>query len=112
VAKKKIIMEISLKANYGYELIFKADNVNVCEDIEERVYPKTAEGKPDFKQPPNRDISTDAMDTIANLFGDMAYYRKADYDSSSLIETLFEKLSETCRADLLERLNNSYEIVE
>ena len=42
-------MEISLKRNFGFELIFKAENVNVCEDIEERIYGKTEDGKTDYK---------------------------------------------------------------
>ena len=41
-------MEITLKRNYGFELIFKAENVNVVEDIEERIYSKNADGKSDF----------------------------------------------------------------
>lgn len=38
-------MKIFLKRNYGYELIFEAENVKVVEDIEDRIYSKTEDGK-------------------------------------------------------------------
>jgi len=38
-------MNITLKRNYGFELIFEAENVRVTEDIEERIYSKTEDGK-------------------------------------------------------------------
>lgn len=52
-------MEISLKRNYGFELIFKAENVNVVEDIEERIYALKDDGKSNYSVPPQRDISND-----------------------------------------------------
>lgn len=85
-------MEISLKRSYGHFLVFKADNVNVEEDIETREYAKDENGKVDFKIPPKRDIDTNAIDQIVRLLDDMLYYRVAEYDSSDLITSLFEKL--------------------
>ena len=41
-----------------------------------------------------RDIHDDSMDQIKRLLCDMAYWRKAEYDSSDLIEYLFKKLPE------------------
>ena len=105
-------MEISLKRNYGFEIIFKAENVNVVEDIEERIYFKTADGKTDFAIPPKRDIKDDAMEQVSRLLDDMAEYRQRDFDSSGTIERLFEKLPETARHDLLSKLVKSYEVEE
>jgi hypothetical protein len=105
-------MEISLKRNYGFELIFKADNVNVVEDIEERIYAKNADGKSDFSIPPKRDIQDDAMEQISRLLDDMAEYRQRDFDSSGTIERLFEKLPETVRQELLSKLVKTYEVEE
>ncbi len=101
-------MEISIKKNHGYYLIFKSDNVHVEEDVEERIYPKGEDGKINFKAPPVRDIKEEYMDMFAILLEDMAYYRKGDYNSSSLIKTLFEKLPQDSVAGLLKELNRSY----
>ena len=85
-------MEILLKRNYGFELIFKAENVNVVEDIEDRIYGKTEEGKTDFKNV-TRDIKTDVIEQFVSVLYDMINYREAKYDSSDLIERLFEKIT-------------------
>lgn len=105
-------MEISLKRNYGFELIFKADNVNVVEDIEERIYFKNNEGKNDFSIPPKRDIQDDAMEQISRLLDDMAEYRQRDFDSSGTIERLFEKLPETVKQELLSKLIKQHQVDE
>lgn len=97
-------MEISLKRKYGYELTIKADNTTICEDIEERIYSKTADGKADFKIPPKRDISTDILQQFTNVLSDMIYYRKAEFDSSELIEMLFDKLPKEKMNDVLIKL--------
>lgn len=103
-------MEISLKRNYGYELIFKAENVNVSEDIEDRIYSKLPDGKSDFKTPPKRDIKTDVLDQFVSVLDDMIYYRDADFDSSGLIERLFEKLPQEAANTLLVKLKRDYEV--
>lgn len=103
-------MEITLKRNYGFELIFKAENVNVAEDIEERIYSKNPDGKTDFSIPPKRDIKDDAMEQVSRLLDDMAEYRQRDFDSSGTIERLFEKLPEEARQVLLKKLIKDYEI--
>ena len=103
-------MEISLKISYtGYDLIVKADNVLITEDIEERTYDKTEDGKPNYKTPPQRDISDNALSQFVNLLDDMIYYRKNDFDSSDLIEKLFEKLPEESATKLFAKLKNDYE---
>lgn len=102
-------MEISFKRNYGYELIFKAANVNVCEDVEERIYGKTEDGKTDFKNV-KRDVSTDVIEQFVSVLDDMIYYREAEFDSSSLIERLFEKLPQDIAENLTLKLRKSYEL--
>jgi hypothetical protein len=102
-------MEIFLKASYsGYDLIVKADNVNISEDIEEREYHKDDNGKMDYSKAPNRDISAKAIDDISLLLNDMIYYRKKDYDSSELIKVLFDKLPNDKAVSLIKKLNSDY----
>lgn len=102
-------MEIQISASYyGYELIFKAENVNVTEDIEERIYEKKEDGKVDFSKPPFRDVSTNAVSQIASLLGDIIYHRKRDFDSTDLIESLFDRLPEKECALLLDNLIKKY----
>lgn len=102
-------MEISLKRNYGYTLCFKAENVNVEEDIEQRIYQKLEDGKSDFKSPPERDINDEAIEQLSGVLADVIYYRKRDFDSSNLIEGLFEKLPDEQASILLKKLNRDYE---
>lgn len=101
-------MEISLKRNYGFELIFKAENVTIFEDIEERIYGKTEDGKTDYKNV-KRDIKTDIIEQFVSVLDDMIYYREADFDSSSLIERLFEKLPQAVCDKLLVKLKRDFE---
>ncbi len=101
-------MEISIKRNYGFELIFKAENVNIVEDIEDRIYGKTEEGKTDFKNV-TRDIKTDVIEQFACILDDMINYREAKYDSSDLIERLFEKLPNDKIDVLIKKLKRDYE---
>jgi hypothetical protein len=102
-------MEISLNTrNYGYFLTIKADNVLIEEDIEQRTYFKTEDGKTDFKKAPIRDVSTDALDQFARLLDDMIHYREARFDSSDLIERLFEKLPKDKADELLKSLVKTY----
>lgn len=101
-------MEISLKASYGFELIFKADNVNISEDIEDRIYQKTEDGKTNYRSC-ERDISDDSIEQITTLLNDMVYYRKRTFDGTELIENLFAKLPEDKIDKLLLKLKRDYE---
>jgi len=101
-------MEISFKKNHGFELTFKADNVIVCEDAEERIYGKTEDGKTDFAKV-KRDVKTDVIEQFVSILDDMIYYRESDFDSSSLIERLFEKLPIEACNNLLIKLRQDYE---
>ena len=103
-------MNITLKRNYRFELIFEAENVRVTEDIEERIYSKTEDGKTDYKVPPKRDIQTHAIEQFVSVLDDMIYYREAEFDSSSLIEHLFEKLPQEVANKLLVKLKRDYEV--
>ena len=93
-------MEIRLRKNHGYELIFEAENVKIVEDIESRTYPKDDNGKTIIDLNPKRDIKTDVIDQIANVLNDMIYYREEEYDSSDLIKRLFEKLPSNVAMEL------------
>lgn len=99
-------MEITFKKNYGYELTFIDDNVKVVEDIESREYKKSEDGKTDFNLPPKRDIKTDSIQLFVDILYDMAYYRVAEFDSSDLIEQLFDKLPESKAKELLAKLSD------
>lgn len=101
-------MEISIKRSYGYYLIIKADNVNIEEDIEERIYPLKEDGKTDFSKPPARDVSEGYVSMMANALDDMIYYREKEYDSSSLIKNLFDKLPRDIAMNLAVKLNKEY----
>ena len=100
-------MEISLKRNYGFELIIKADNVHIVEDVEERIYGKTEDGKTDFRNV-KRDIKTEVIEQFVSVLDDMIYYRQEEFDSSGLIERLFEKLPQDKVEELLKKLNEQY----
>ena len=101
-------MEISLKTNYGYALVVKADNVNIEEDIENRTYHKTEDGKTDWNKSPVRDVDTAAIDQIANLLSDMIYYRSAEYTSVDLISSLVDKLPDSERQELVKKLHKDW----
>jgi hypothetical protein len=100
-------MEISIKRNYGTELILKAENVHICEDIEERIYGETEDGKTDFRNV-RRDVKTEVIEQFVAVLDDMICYREAKFNSSSLIERLFEKLPQDVADKLLIKLNNEY----
>ena len=102
-------MNITLKRNYGFELIFEAENVRVTEDVEERIYCKTDDGKTDYINV-KRDVKTDAIEQFVNVLDDMIYYREAEFDSSSLIERLFEKLPQEAANKLLVKLKRDYDV--
>ena len=101
-------MEISLRKNHGFELTFKAENINVCEDIEERIYGKTEDGKTDYKNV-KRDVKTEVIEQFVSVLEDMIYYREAEFNSSDLIERLFEKLPQDVCDKLVAKLKMDYD---
>ena len=101
-------MEIKLQTNhYGFNLIIEADNVKINEDIESREYQKDADGKLDFNKAPNRDIKTEALEQFSTLLGDMIYCRKAEFESSDLMELLFDKLPIASREKIVNKLTSN-----
>jgi len=102
-------MQITLRRNHGFELIFEAENVKVTEDIEIREYAKDENGKTIVDFSPKRDIKTDVLHQFVNVLDDMIYYRVAEFDSSGLIERLFEKLPLDLAHELVEKLKRDYE---
>ena len=103
-------MTIEIKRNYGFEIIIEADNVKIVEDIEEREYQKGADGKIDFKTPPRRDVKDDAISQFVSVTEDLIYYREKEFDSSSLIERLFEKLPSKVAINLAAKLEKEYQV--
>lgn len=101
--------KMNITLNHGFELIFEAENVRVTEDIESREYPKDENGKTIINLHPKRDIKTDALEQFAGVLKDMIYYREAEFDSSSLIERLFEKLPQESANQLLVKLKRDYD---
>ena len=102
-------MEINYVNRYGKYLEIKADNVNICEDVESRTYYLTEDGKIDYTKLPKRDVSEYYLNDISRTLVDMIFDRTADYDSSELISYLFDKLPDTVRTNLLKELNYKYE---
>ena len=94
------------KSHYACNLVIEADNVKIVEDIEKRTYTKDEHGKSIFF--PERDIEDWALNDISTVLADMIYYRKADFDSSELIKSLFEKLPSQKSEELSDFLFKSY----
>jgi hypothetical protein len=103
-------MNITLKRNYGFELIFEAENVRVTEDIESREYPKDKNGKTVINLNPKRDIKTDALEQFVNVLDDIIFFREAEFDSSNLIERLFEKLPSDVAIKLAKKIKRDYDV--
>lgn len=101
-------MNIRVDKNYrGCDLIIEADNVKIVEDIEIRIYSKDENGKTIFSNP-KIDIDVDAIDQIVETLDNIIYYRKAEYDSSTLIESLFEKLPQSVAESLSKKMHEIY----
>lgn len=101
-------MNIELKRNYGFELLFEAENVRIAEDIESREYAKDENGKSIINLNPKRDIKTDILEQFTNLLDELIYYRVAEFDSSNLIERLFEKLPSDVAIKLADKIKRDY----
>lgn len=102
-------MKISVKRTYsGTDIIIKAENVDICESISSSVYDKKEDGKPDYKKFLRNDIDDAIMRQFSSVMEDITYYREEPYDTSSLIEVLFEKLPNEVRQNILNKLNEDY----
>lgn len=97
-------MTIDIERKYGYYLTVRDNDLEIIDNIEKMEYITTAEGSKINKS----DIDTNYLDMFTSVLDDMMYYRKAEYDSSSLIERLFDKLPTNKQQELLKELNNNY----
>lgn len=101
-------MEIELDCRHGYNLVVKAENVHIREDVEERQYFYKEDGKIDLTKGPKRDVKEDAIQTVAQVLEDMVYYREKEVNTSGLIERLFDKLPQDVASELSKKLFKSY----
>lgn len=103
-------MEIELNCrNYGKVIIVKDTNVLIEEDIEERIYQKDENGKPDFSKSPVRDVSNKSLYMFYVLLRDIIAERVRPYNSSTLIFDLFEKLPAEVLQKTLNTLKENYD---
>ena len=102
----KIYLDTS---RYGRSLIVEDTNVRIDEDVSERMYKYTADGKIDHSKGYKDCITDDAMRQIVTLLSDMTYYRVRTFDSSDLIIVLLEKMSSEDRKGLFNDLVEKYE---
>lgn len=82
--------------------------MHVEEDIEERIYSQTEDGKTDYSIPPKRDVNIEILDQFSMIMEDLIYYRVENYNSTCLIEKLFEKLPDDLAQKLISKLNEEY----
>lgn len=102
-------MELTFDARHGYAIHVKADNVHVVDDIETKIFSITSEGKKDYTKPYTKDISDEGLQKVVTLLDDIIYFRTKEFDASTLIENLFEKLSVEKRSSFLKHLNDMYD---
>lgn len=100
-------IDLQYSSGYGY-IVVEADNVNIKEDADSYVYGLLPDGKPDYSKRLGRDITDNTMNQFGKLMEDLAYYRDADWDGTTLIETLFERLPQDKVKAVLIKLNSLY----
>ena len=101
-------MEITFNAQHGYTVCITAANVTLVKDVEDRVYIKTPDGKVDPTKHVVKDVSDEGLNLFAVPLQEAIYYRTRTFDSSDLIEKLFEKLPGPKAALILEKLCSIY----
>lgn len=102
-------MKISVEHKYSStSVIVEAENVRIDESISHSVYERKEDGKPDYTHRIGDDIDDDVIKQFATVMEDIAYYRESDFDSSSLIRVLFEKIPDDVCQSLLKELNETY----
>ena len=105
-------MEINIKCSYGsIDVIIEAENVKIDERISESIYALKEDGRKDFNSRIGEDVTDAYMDKFIRLTNEIAYYRKKDYDSTDLIETLFDKMPQEKAELLFKSLNDKYEFL-
>lgn len=101
-------MQIEVKRRFGTTIIVTDLNVRIEQDAETRIYGKKPDGTVDYSNRTD-DIDMQWLSMFDNVLAELIYYRKGDYDSSSLILSLFEKLPKEKNTELLKKLNELYE---
>jgi hypothetical protein len=104
-------MEIQIKGSnsYGTEIHYKADNVHVTEDVYETIYGTSEDGKIDYGKRLGRDITKDVLDKFCGVTEDLMYYREAEYNSSTLIQQLLNKLPEKEKLEVYKQLKGEFD---
>lgn len=97
-------MNIYLKKTCGFTLIIEDENFKLSEDVESRVYEKSEQGRV-FTI---RDIKTEALEQFCDVLSDLICNRVGNFDSSYLIERLFDKLPKDIAESLSKKLNHEY----
>jgi len=98
-------MTIEIKRN---ALIVEADNVRIEEAAFEPIYDKRLDGSKDFSKRLGEDVVDEVLNLLSVPLEDLIYYRKAEYDSLSLILSLYNKLPRDKAQDLYSILKDEY----
>jgi len=103
-------MEIRIKSTYGstYVLV-DAENVKIEDCISESEYALKEDGKKDFSKRLGDDITDSDMQIFCSLLDDIVYYRRKPFDTSSLIQSLFDKLPEEKKSGVLKYIESAYD---
>lgn len=93
---------------YGAILRVTADNVDIQEDISVTIYGKKEDGTTDYSNRIGKELEVKVVNDVVLVLEDMIYYSDSEYDSSRLIEYLFEKLPQDKLNELMIKLNKDY----
>lgn len=104
-------MEIKIKGgnSYGTDIHYKAENVHVTEDVYETIYGRDENGKICYNNRLGRDITKNILDKFCGVTEDLIYYREAEYDSSTLIQQLLNKLPEKEKLEIYKQLKGEFD---
>lgn len=105
-------MELQVKKDFGIDVTITAENVKIVESISETLYQLKEDGTKDFSKRLGYDVTDSCIKQFVSFMNDVAYYRERPFDSTSLIETLFDKLPEQKQNELWKTLNRKYDFEE
>ncbi len=92
---------IELEADADYE---NGEKIEHWESVMETLYERDSEGKNIWNKRLGTDVSDDAMYTYSTIVSEMTEHREKPYDNSELIMTLFEKLTDEQKMEMMERV--------
>ncbi|MCB9019229.1 MAG: hypothetical protein H6546_02765 [Chitinophagales bacterium] len=99
-------MEISFNNSYySKDVKLSHGDTDITIDVGEREWEMMEDGEMKCIM---RDVSDEAMEKFTQMMAEMVYSRKREFDSSDLIETLFEKLPTDKAVELAARLKEQY----